>query len=85
MHVTHLWPLGCRAWVLVIGTGTRSSRVLNFWYSYVIRTREFQSNKLVLELELVLVDKYSSIHAGPSIDILWYICDINVKTIIPVK
>ena len=33
-----------RAGVLVLGTRTRSTRVLNFWYSYFTRTREFQSN-----------------------------------------
>ena len=33
-----------RAGVLVLGTCTRSTRVLNFWYSYFTRTREIQSN-----------------------------------------
>ena len=33
-----------RAGVLVLGTRTRSTRVLNFWYSYCTRTRGFQSN-----------------------------------------
>ena len=42
---------------------------------------------IVLVLVLVLVDKYSSTRAstGKSTDILWYICDIRVKTIISVK
>ena len=33
-----------RAGVLVLGTRTHSTRVLNFWYSYCTRTREFQSH-----------------------------------------
>ena len=33
-----------RAGILVLGTCTRSTRVLNFWYSSFTRTREFQSN-----------------------------------------
>ena len=33
-----------RAGVLVLGTRTHSTRVLNFRYSYFTRTREFQSN-----------------------------------------
>ena len=33
-----------RAGVLVLGTRTHSTRVLNFWYSYCTRTCEFQSN-----------------------------------------
>ena len=33
-----------RAGVLVLSTPTRSTRVLNFWYSYCTRTREFQSH-----------------------------------------
>ena len=36
--------LQIRAGVLVLSTRTRSTRVLNFWYSYCTRTREFQSN-----------------------------------------
>ena len=33
-----------RAGVLVLGTRTRSTRVLNFLYSYCTRTHELQSN-----------------------------------------
>ena len=42
---------------------------------------------IVLILVLVLVDKYSGTHmsTGMSTDILWYIWDIRVKTIVPVK
>ena len=58
-HVPYVWPVwghlclcdrrpllnpGTRAVVLVLGTRTRSTRVLNFWYSYCTRTCEFQSN-----------------------------------------
>ena len=42
---------------------------------------------IVLVLVLVLVDKYSGtrVSTGTSTDILWYICDVRVKTIISVK
>ena len=41
------------------------------------------SKVIVLVLVLVLVDKYSGTHTstGKSTDILWYICDVRVKTI----
>ena len=35
-----------RAGVLVLSTRTRSTRVLNFWYSYFTRTREFQIDSI---------------------------------------
>ena len=58
------------------GTRTRYSR-MDFWYSYFTRTL------------LVLVDKFSGTRTSTGTsrptDILWYICDLRVKTIIPVK
>ena len=44
LHSPNLVVVSGRAGVLVLGTHTRSTRVLNFWYSYFTRTREFQSN-----------------------------------------
>ena len=45
------------------------------------------SKVIVLVLVLVLVDKYSGTRTstGTSTDILWYICDVRVKTTIPLK
>ena len=79
-----------RAGVLVLGNCTRSTRVLNFWYSYFIASTLLvlvSSKVIVLILALLLVDKYSGtrMSTGTSTDILRYICDVKVKTITTVK
>ena len=56
--------------------------VLEYWI-YGTHTVLVSSKVIVLILVLVLVDKYSGTRM--STDILWYICDVRVKTIIPVK
>ena len=69
-----------RAGVLVLGT--RSTRVLNFWYSYCTRTRELQSNSTrtcTCTCGQVLRYSYEYWHE------YWYsmvhlmICDVRVK------
>ena len=47
---------------------------------------KFYDDKVIV-LVLVLVDKYSGTRTstGTSTDSLWYICDVRVKTIIPLK
>ena len=40
---TEVW-VNIRAGVLVFGTRTHSTRVLNFWYSHCTNTREFQND-----------------------------------------
>ena len=71
-----------RAGVLVLGTRTRSTRVLNFWYSYCTRTRELQSNSTrtcTRTRGQVLRYSYEYWHE------YWYsmvhlmICDVRVK------
>ena len=68
-----------RAGVLVFSTRTRSTRVLNFWYSYC--TREFQSHST----RTCTHNRGARTSTGTSTDILWYICDVRVKNIIPLK
>ena len=69
-----------RAGVLVLGTRTRSTRVMNFWYSYCTRTREFESNSTrTCTRGQVLRYSYEYWHE------YWYsmvhlmICDVRVK------
>ena len=71
-----------RTGVLVLGTRTRSTRVLNFWYSYCTRTHELQSNSTrtcTRTRGQVLRYSYEYWHE------YWYsmvhlmICDVRVK------
>ena len=64
-----------RAGVLVLGTRTRSTRVLNFCYSYCTRTREFQSDSTHT------CTRTRTTSTRTSTENLWYICDVRVKTI----
>ena len=62
--------------------------VLEYWISGTHTVLVLMSSKvIVLVLVLVLVDKYSGTctSTGTSTDILWYICDVKVNTIIPLK
>ena len=67
------------------GTRTSSTRVLNFWYSYCTRTPEFQSNSThTCTRGQVLRYSYEYWHKYWYY-MIWYICEVRVKTIIPVK
>ena len=58
--------------------------VLEYWIYGTHTVLVLMSSKvIVLILVLVLVDKYSG--TCTSTDILWYICDVKVNTIIPLK
>ena len=76
---------GTRAGVFIFRTRTRSSRVLDFWYPYSTRTREFQSNSThTCSRTRGQVLQYSHKY-WLNTDILWCISDIRMKTIPPVK
>ena len=77
-------------WVRQSGLGYSYSvlvlAVLEYWISCTHTVLVLVSSKVKV-LVLVLVDKYSGTRTstGTSTDILWYICDVRVKTIIPLK
>ena len=60
--------------------------VLEYWISCTHTLLVVVSSNVIVLL-LVLVDKYSGTRTstGLSTDILWYIWDIRIKTIIPMK
>ena len=72
-----------RAGVLVLGTRTRNTRVLNFLYSYCTRTREFQSNSThacTRTRGQVLRYSYEYWHEYWYSKVHLMICDVRVKT-----
>ena len=96
----HIWKSNFKPWLVCKFDITENAFFIGTrtWYSYsqyssteflilhLFRNREFQSNSTcTCTSTRGQVPQGTPVGTGPSTNILWYICDIRVKTIIAVK